>query len=86
MNITVKQAANISDILTPNPFNEAQSFLLTVTVSGAAGMPVPTGFVMLYGVGGSATYTTGTSLVNGSASLTGDGNFFNLGSVTFNVT
>ena len=86
VNITVKQAANISDILTPNPFNEAQSFTLAVTLSTAAGLPAPTGSVGLYGIGGGASYGTGASLVNGSASLTGDGNYFNLGSVTFTVT
>jgi hypothetical protein len=85
VNITVKQLATVSALLSPNPFNEAQDFTLTINVSGAAGSPVPTGAAGYYGAGVGATATDFAALVNGSTALTGGGNFFNIGIVTFTV-
>jgi hypothetical protein len=84
--ITVKQEANLAAVLTPNPFNEAQSFSLTISVTGGAGLPVPTGGVGLFADSHGASYGAGATLVNGSATITGDGNFLNLGNSTFFIS
>jgi len=85
LTVTVKQLATVSAVLTPNPFNEAQNFTLTVNVSGPAGSPMPTGVAGYFGIGAGTTATDFAALINGSTALTGAGNFFNLGSVTFTV-
>ena len=86
LNITVQQPANVSTFLNPNPFNEAQSFTLTVTVSGAAGLPAPTGIARFHGYGEESSFSGAAALVNGSASFTGDGHLFNPGNITFEVS
>ena len=86
INITVQQPANVSAILNPNPFNEAQSFTLTVTVSGVAGSPAPTGVAGFYGHGSDSSFSGAATLVNGSASFTEDGNVFHPGNITFDIS
>jgi len=86
INITVQQPASVSAVVNPNPFNEAQSFALTVTVSGVAGLPAPTGIAEFHGYGDESSTSGAAALVNGSASFTGDGNSFNPGKITFDVS
>ncbi len=83
--VTVKQAAMVSAVLSPNPFNEAQGFTLTINVAGVAGSPAPTGGAGYSAVGGFASASDFATLVNGSVALSGSGNFFGVGSVTFTV-
>jgi hypothetical protein len=86
INVTVEQPVTLSATLNPNPFNEAQNFTVAVTVKGVASLPVPTGVVLLSATGVRSSYSDAETLVNGAATISGAGNFFNPGNVALTVS
>jgi hypothetical protein len=85
--VTVTQPSNLSAVANPPAINEAQSAVITATVPGVSGQPTPTGFIGIYATGPGASYSSaGAPLVNGSATQTLDGSFFNAGNISVQVT
>jgi len=82
VNIVVMQPSNLSAVINPPGINIDGTGVITATVPGASGQPTPTGSVGISASGPGASWCCASAaLVNGSANLTLDGSFFNVGNV-----
>ncbi len=87
VNIVVMQPSNLDAVINPPAITIAGSGVISATVPGASGQPTPTGSIGIFASGSGATCGCGgANLVNGSASVTLDGSFFNVGNVSVQVT
>jgi hypothetical protein len=67
LNVVVEEPSNLSASVNPSSVNQAESFTVTATVPGVAGLPAATGTVSFNAVSG-GSFSSGTaSLTNGSA-------------------
>jgi hypothetical protein len=71
--------ANASSLL------PTQDLIVTASVAGVNGQPVPTGFISFYAVGPGDTYSASCNLVNGSCNFDFSGGTWSPGTVTVNV-
>jgi trimeric autotransporter adhesin len=85
VNVLVMQPATVTASANPASLNPLQSFTVTASVSGVNGILAPTGLVSFdaYGPGGSDSGVV--TLVNGSASFTFPGQYWNPGTVLVDV-
>jgi trimeric autotransporter adhesin len=86
VNIVVMQNSNLSAVINPPAINIDGSGVITATVPGVGGQATPTGSVGISASGPGASWCcAAATLVNGSANLTLDGSFFNVGDVSVQV-
>lgn len=86
-NVVVEQPATLSASANPSSVNQAEFTEITATVSGANGLPIPTGTVNFFAVGPGSDWTDTETLTSGSAtSHAVQGGFFPPGNVPVTVS
>jgi hypothetical protein len=85
VNVVVEEPSDLFASVNPSSINEAQSFTVTATVPGVAGLPAPTGSVTFNAVEGGSSESGTATLSNGSASYT-FANVFPVGTVSVTVS
>ena len=83
--VVVMQGATVTASANPATINPLQSFTVTANVSGANGQPAPTGYVGFYADGPGGSWSASGTLVNGSASFTFNGGYWNPGTINVDV-
>lgn len=84
-NVVVEEPSNLSVSVDPGSVNQAESFTVTATVPGVAGVPAATGSVVFSAVSGGSSSNGTATLMNGSATNT-FANVFPVGSVSVTVS
>jgi len=85
VSVYVMQPATVTASANPASLNPVQNFTVTANVSGVNGLPAPTGAVGFYAYGPGGDWIASGTLVNGSASFTFTGPYWNPGTVLVNV-
>lgn len=86
-NVVVEQPVTLSATANPSSVNQAEFTEITATVTGATGLPVPTGTVNFFAAGPGSDWNDTETLTNGSAtSHAVQGGFFLPGNVSVAVS
>jgi hypothetical protein len=85
--VVVEQSATLSASANPSSINVVESTVITATVAGVKGLPVPTGSVNFFAAGIGSDWSSTAPLSNGTA-ISGvlSGGYFVPGNVSINVS